>query len=152
MNTFKIILLSLLMSFSYSVFAQIEQEEPSEEIEEKIESRRVAYISTMLELTSKEAQAFWPTYNEYRENQKALKKDLRAIKKDDSSKAEVLVDKVLELEQQQFDLRKAFARDTQKLLGSERTLKLLNVERGFKEKMIRGLNDRKRKKKGRNNR
>ena len=43
---------------------------------EKIESLKIAFITKRLDLTSKEAQQFWPLYNEYNDKIKAIKKNL----------------------------------------------------------------------------
>ncbi len=41
---------------------------------EKIKSLKVAFITEKLSLTSKEAQSFWPVYNEFEEKRDALTK------------------------------------------------------------------------------
>lgn len=152
MNSIKIALLSLLLSLSFSSFAQSSQAESSREVEEKINTKRIAYISSILKLNTEEAQMFWPLHNEYRDKLKALKQEHKASKESDSSSPDRLLDTVLDLEQRQLNARKDFAKKVQNLLGAERTLKLIKAERGFKEQLIKGLNDRKRKRTQRSNR
>jgi hypothetical protein len=44
---------------------------------EEIEQKKVAYISSTLTLTTAEAQAFWPVYNEYQAELKSLRSNAK---------------------------------------------------------------------------
>ena len=47
---------------------------------EKVKALKVAYITEQLELTTDEAQKFWPIYNAFDENQSELRHEkMRAI-------------------------------------------------------------------------
>jgi hypothetical protein len=41
----------------------------------EIESYRIAYLTQKLDLTAEEAQVFWPIYNDWQNEQKALRKE-----------------------------------------------------------------------------
>jgi len=68
MKKIGIIICLAVFTFSFS-FAQ----EEKERIREKIKARKIAFITDKVGLTSKEAETFWPIYNEYA----TIKKDIR---------------------------------------------------------------------------
>ena len=49
---------------------------------EKIEVQKVAFITTQLELTTEEAQAFWPLHNEFSKTMKSLHNEKKENRKD----------------------------------------------------------------------
>ena len=53
--------------------ANAQDEQPSEKKQENIEALKVAFISKELDLTPDEAQKFWPQYNQYSKELKAIK-------------------------------------------------------------------------------
>ena len=108
-------------------------------VEDKLEARRVAYITNAIDLTSDEAQQFWPVYNDYRKEQKAMRGNEG---KDSSDKENMTLSEMFSKEQSHLDLRKKYADKFQSIVGEKRTVKLLNSERRFKEGMIRGLQGR----------
>ncbi|HTB99483.1 MAG TPA: hypothetical protein VK705_02255, partial [Ferruginibacter sp.] len=69
----------LLPFFSY---AQDKQDR-----KDRVETMHIAYLSDKLNLTSAEAEKFWPIYNQYKADQDALRKqrqnDIQAVKKAD---------------------------------------------------------------------
>ncbi len=131
-------LLFYLMLFSVITIPLIGQSKTSE-IEDRLESRRVAYITQELDLTVEEAQAFWPVYNKYRDDRKALREQHGLIK--DDNKQMKLAD-VFAHDEKALELKKGFANQIVDILGEERTLHLLTSERRFKERMIKGIQGR----------
>src|SRR5687768_7964578 len=68
---------------------------PRPESKEKIEAMKVGYITQKLDLTSKEAQSFWPVYNEFNAEIDKIKKE-RKSKFEDRPEIESLNDKQVE--------------------------------------------------------
>jgi hypothetical protein len=121
MKKYLLILIIILGSFSF-VSAQNGQRA------EKVQELKIAFITQKLQLTSAEAEKFWPVYNSY-ENEI---KQLRATNKNGD---------VLDNEQKLLDIRKKYKPSFEKVLGAQRANDLYNVERDFRNVLIRRLKD-----------
>jgi len=117
----------------------VAQERPGS-IEDRLESRRIAYISDAIQLSPEEAQAFWPVYNGFTKEQKSLKKAY--YPEGERDKTSMTLDRVLEYDQKVLDLKKKYTVQIEAIIGSERTVKLLQARRKFQEKMLKGLRER----------
>ncbi|MGZ4048808.1 MAG: hypothetical protein ACXVNN_05550 [Bacteroidia bacterium] len=96
---------------------------------EKIQSLKIAFITQKLQLTPDEAQKFWPIYNQYDQEIKALQ----------------LNDKngpVIENEEKLLNIRKKYVSSFEKVIGPEKVNRLFNAERDFREILIRRLQNR----------
>ena len=72
-NIKQLIIVSLLVLITTLNFAQNGQR--LNKIKDKINAQKVAYITRELDLTPQEAQQFWPVYNEFETQRKAINKD-----------------------------------------------------------------------------
>jgi len=112
---------------------------------EKIKSLKVAFITEKLDLSSKEAEAFWPIYNDYEKKREALRqnkrKEIKAKMKNadelSEKEANVLLAKYLRFEEEEEELDKIFLEDTSKVISAKKTLLLLRSEDEFKRQLIR---------------
>ena len=72
----------------------------SDEKRKKIESQKIAYITKALDLSSEEAQVFWPVYNNFSDEMKSIKEKIRdnmsSMRKDRSSLTEKQVGEIME--------------------------------------------------------
>jgi len=60
---------------------------------ERIQALKISFLTEKLDLTTKEAEAFWPVYNAYDSNSRKYKYvDMRAIRKEIKENAETLSD------------------------------------------------------------
>ena len=89
------------------------------------ESLRIAYITKELNLTSTEAEKFWPVYNMYIAEIKKTKKD------------NVLAADPLLLEEQVLNIKKKYKENFRKILGSEERANKLFIAENEYGKMIR---------------
>jgi len=111
---------------------------------EKIKSLKVAFITEKLDLSSKEAEAFWPVYNDYEEKRNALRKKERTqirskLKNSDElseNESKDLLEKYLRFEEEEEELDKAFLNDVNKVISAKKTLLLLRSEHEFKRQLI----------------
>ena len=111
----------------------------------KIKSLKVAYITEKLSLDSKEAQEFWPIYNEYEEKRHALiRKEHSQIKdklesSDDLSEEESkkLLTLKISIEEDEEELDKAFLIKVSKVTSAKKALLLLKAEEDFKRDLIK---------------
>jgi Skp family chaperone for outer membrane proteins len=136
-NLKKTILVAILLISSLS----FGQNRPDRE---KIKSLKVAFITESLDLSSKEAQAFWPIYNQYEENREALRQKERTqirskIKSADElseKAAKDLLEKYISFEDEEEALDKAFLKKVSVVISAKKTLLLLRSEEEFKRQLI----------------
>ncbi|MBT6808769.1 MAG: hypothetical protein HOA52_04710 [Flavobacteriales bacterium] len=116
----------------------------SDKKREKIESQKIAFITNQLDLTSEEAQVFWPVYNEFSKEMKSLhnekKENSKEIRKNienmsDSEIAKVL-EKIFVIEQKELDVKKKYNLKFQKILSTQKVAKLYRSEREFKKELL----------------
>lgn len=126
-------LLIFALSFSFA------QENEEETIRDKIKARRVAFITDKLALSSKEAQVFWPIYNEYRAAEKTIrKKNKRFGKLSEMTDQEIeqAIDERLSKEMQLVQLKSDFVTNIKSVLPIKKVAKLFRAERKYKEWML----------------
>ena len=133
----------ILLFVSISTFAQLDKEKSyTKKISEKLKALKVAHITEQLDLTKKEAEAFWPIYNAHEEEkhkhfESSMKKrkDLD-IEKLTESEAEALLKEVQANEEAKVKSEKAFIEKLSKVISYKKIVKLMHAERTFKRKMI----------------
>lgn len=139
----KIFYLVLFFSFCF-IFSSHSQRKSKE----KIKALKIAYITERLELTSEEAQDFWPIYNDYNNKQNEIKiKNREAIKKllntrghIDSIKAEEAKNAIfLNLKNDKVlnKLKTDFISKMKDIIPYNKILKLQIVEMEFNKKLMR---------------
>jgi hypothetical protein len=111
---------------------------------ERIEAIKVAFITKKLDLTTEEAQKFWPVYNNY---QKELMELMRK-RREDRQKTDIAPnDKInadLTYESKMLELKKKYKKSYLKAIPAEKVLLLYQAEREFREHLIKQLNHRRR--------
>lgn len=130
----------ILLVFSITCsFAQ------SKERRDKIKSLKVAFLTERLELSAKEAQQFWPVYNDYENKRDALRKKERTQIRNKIRDAANLTEKeaanlltqYLSFEEEEEELDKSFLKDISKVISAKKTLLLLRSEEEFKRQLIK---------------
>lgn len=117
---------------------------------DKIKSLKVAFITERLDLTSKEAQAFWPLYNKYEEDREALRHneffEIRSKIKDanalSENEAKSTLNKYLSFEAKEENLKRDYLNAVSKAISAKKTLLLLRSEEEFKKQLIRQYRER----------
>lgn len=112
---------------------------------EKIKTLKIAFVTEKLNLSSSEAESFWPIYNEYQEKREALRHKERTqirakIKEADAlteKEADALLDKYLRFEAEEEVLDKNYLEKISKVISSKKTLLLLKSEEEFKRQLIK---------------
>ena len=120
------------------------------EKDEKIEALKVGFITKELNLTSAEAEKFWPLYNEMEDKMKEIRQSCRKINhemRDSEDKisnedAKKKLNTLFENEQKELDLKKEYSEKFIKLIGEKRTLKLLSLEHEFRRVLLERLKER----------
>lgn len=116
---------------------------------EKIEAAKIAFITKELELTTEEAQKFWPVYNQKEDELKSLHKEMRKKHKDrepgemSDAELEKHMDEMFELKQKELDIEKKYHAEFKKVLPVKKVGKLYMAEREFKHEVLKELRERK---------
>ncbi|MDF4202658.1 hypothetical protein PXD56_06820 [Maribacter sp. SA7] len=134
----KLIIIICLCATSFS-FAQKKQDW------EKINTLKVAFITEKLSLNTKEAQDFWPVYNEYQEKRNVLRRkshnQIRGKIKDADAltekEAENLLALHIQIEEEEEALDTSFLNKISKVITAKKTLLLLRSEEEFKRQLMK---------------
>lgn len=147
---YKIIVLTFLFAVFISGISLSQGKEPVCRMRsEKIKAQKVAFITEKLDLTSEEAQIFWPVYNEYEKEKEKLYDEKRKLMKNIMRNFEILkdadieiaADKLLELDVSDAKFRQQYYEKFKTVLPIRKVVKLQQSEHDFKHyllKQIRG--------------
>lgn len=139
----KWIICGIFMIASFSVsFAQTDAPF-RQNMEDRIESQRIAFITERVQLSPAEAQQYWPIYNDYRAREKELKAAKapgKVLLDMNDQEAEAYISKVLEIEKQELEAKHAYIKQVQTVLSPRKVLRLFAAERKFKEELVRRIN------------
>ena len=146
------ILLLFILFTSFQLHAQ------HHERRERMKAIKTAYLTEKLNLSSQEAEKFWPIYNKYEREifgykvqkpRKELKRvqELEASGALDESRAEKSLETLFQYESELALTKKKMFQELQGILSSDRILKLYRAELDFNKKLLseirkRGINDR----------
>ncbi len=148
----KIILTSIVLFAVASLcFAQPRREM----VDEKIQSMRIAFITSKLNLTPEESQRFWPIYNQFHAEEKALRKSQRSkgdLMTMTDAEAEALVMQNLEVEEKVIQLKRDNIQQLKMAIPIKKIAMLQRVEREFKTQLLRQMRKNGDKRDGRKNR
>lgn len=112
---------------------------------EKIKSLKVGFITEKLSLSAKDAQEFWPVYNEYEEKRDALRKreyhqiksKIKDVETLTEKEATQLLKQHIQLEEEEEALDNEFLKEVSSVITAKKTLLLLRSEEEFKRQLIR---------------
>ena len=120
---------------------------------EKIKALKVAHITEQLDLTAKEAQAFWPVYNanqevHYKLRHNKVRNRLEELSSPESetkiteTEAKELLEKISKIEDDNYQTEKEYYQKLSSILSSTKILKLKFAEYSFRSKMIKEFKSR----------
>jgi Skp family chaperone for outer membrane proteins len=125
----KILLLATLFLSGFFV-ASAQEDQPVDEAaamkNEKIQALYVAYVTKELNLTSEEAQKFWPVHTQFENELRAVKKDLPELDK----------------EQARLNIKKKYQGNFNSILGNKRCERFFGMNANFKRKLMERLKNR----------
>lgn len=113
---------------------------------DRVEQLRVAFINRKLELSTEEAEKFWPVYNEYNDKIKAIRKNLRMNYRNkegslSEQEAEDLYQLDLKSKQAEVDVHKLYSDRIKNIIGVKKSVRLRVAEEQFKREMINTIKD-----------
>lgn len=129
----KKLLMMLLMLFSVTVFAVAQDDKADDEKQGggRLYALFVAYATKELNLSSDEAQKFWPVYNQYRGEIRKTRQDGKAGNK-----------KEIEIEESLLNIRKRYDGEFGKVLSKEKANRVFQIEKKFAAQAQRELLER----------
>lgn len=151
---FHIILISAMTLVSASAFAQPQGQgnvpdmnQFAKQWQERIESEKIAFLTSEMSLTPAEAQAFWPVYNQaQKEQQQAVEESFKLFGQLDAAiregKSEKEIDSLLEAYTRanaKRDVSAKYLKEYQKILSSEKVARLFLGEEKFRQSQIHRL-------------
>lgn len=144
--------LIILSTFVFQpLMAQGEKKPPfRDEKKEKIKAHKIAYITERLQLTSQEAEKFWPVYNEHEALVEKSHKEFRKshmfepeeIEEMTEGDANKFIDDQIIHEQKLFELRKEFITKLRGVIPPKKILMLMEAEKDFKVEIMRKVSGR----------
>jgi hypothetical protein len=146
-NFTRILGISALLIITVQIlFAQGGRRGPMmEENKEKIKAHKIAFITERLNLTTQEAEKFWPVYNEheaimnnfhkeFRKNHKFEPEDIEAMS---DTEVNSFIDDQFKHEQQAFSHRKEFIEKLRGVIPPKKILMLMETEKDFKVELMK---------------
>ena len=144
LNNMKHILIILLF-ISTGLLAQNDRND-------RIKALKTAFITERLDLSSAEAEKFWPKFNAYEKKMEALRKNERQeilIKfsggMDAMTEAEAssLTDKSIAFREKEIGNRKQLIQDLRSVISAKKIIRLIKTEDDFKRKLLERMKQRK---------
>ena len=141
-----LLILSVLM-FSVSVSGA--QDKGKKDWNDRWKAEKIAYLTDAMDLSSAEAEKFWPVYNKCEcEKKRSFKAVIEAYKaldealqngKDDSE-VKKLLDKYLDAQDFGKDIDRKYVAEYRKVLPDKKVAKLYVAEEAFRRQQIHKLN------------
>lgn len=111
---------------------------------DKVKTLKVAFITEELELTSKEAQDFWPIYNAHEEQMEKLRRNEREqfggkhinVTELSEKEAEQILESIQNLQSKKVEIDNAFIAKLKNVLPSKKIVQLIRAEEQFKRRLL----------------
>jgi len=126
--------------FCLNLFAQDDDADDSKG--DFIRTEKIGFFTKNLNLSSQQAQLFWPVYDEFEMKQRNINRELRQISKKlqgsthSTKDINAIESRFLELKKQQDALFFTYHDKFKAILGTEKTLKLYQAEVLFKSYLL----------------
>lgn len=124
------------MLLSFSVFAQSNSRE---ERFKRIEAAKIGYITEHLRLSPQEAERFFPIYNQYRNEMRALYRAKRQRIKNDLQNKSI---NEIEFDAKIIACKKKYREAFKKVVSPAKASQFFVVEREFREQLFKELQER----------
>lgn len=139
-----LIVIFIIPSFVLAQKGKGKDRENRMEHKEKIEAQKVAFITDKLDLTTEEAEKFWPVYNANKDKIENERKEFKGeqsftpeeIKEFSDDEALKFIQSQLDHEQRMLDMRSAFHNQLLDVLSAQKVLRLFKVEKEFRVELM----------------
>jgi hypothetical protein len=124
------------------------QDKGKNDWQDRWKAEKIAFLTDAIDLTSAEAEKFWPVYNKCESEKrscfiavmdayKALEDAINAGK--DESELHILLDKYIESQEYGKDIEKKYVEEYRKILSDKKVAKLYIAEESFRRQQIHRL-------------
>lgn len=136
-NFLKIFGVLLMMTLFTNAYSQAQS---------KIESYKIGFFTEKLQLTPTESQAFWPLYNQYKDNLQAVKRDNFARPKTltllSDEEIEGFFEDYLNGQEEEIELRRNFYKELKTIFSPRKAVMVFFVEREFNQRLLQTMSNR----------
>jgi hypothetical protein len=141
----------LMLSLSLLLFATITLFAQNNELK-KIKALKTAFITNALDLSSSEAEKFWPVYNNYDKNIYTLKtlqsrqivrkiKLAGGVKNLSENDAQQLLDKFIAIDTNVANEKKKLQNNLTGIISSKKMIMLMVAEQNFNKELLKRLRE-----------
>lgn len=109
------------------------------EMSEKLKAKKIAYIIESLDMTAEESEQFWPIYNEYKDEMKALHSDARVNTDMSEEEAKAYLSARLDRDRTEIKLKEEYNERFLSVISAKKLVKLSYAERKFKHEMLNDI-------------
>ena len=106
---------------------------------ERVEQMRIAFLTHRLNLSTEDAQHFWPVYNNFRVDLALLRKNFFP---NDGAEHHLDADRQLEFEQKKLDLKKRYKPIFEQAIGKDKVNLLVTAEDDFRKMLMQTMRNR----------
>ena len=138
---------SITMLFLLVGLSSIAQKDGNkQDREEQIKAQKIAFISNALNLTPKEAEVFWPVYNEYeakievtRKQRRKLHKVLKNMNELSDDEAYAKTGELFAIDQEESSIRIEYLGRFAEVLNKKKAAKVFYAEERFKRELLKKI-------------
>lgn len=135
----------LLLTMCGSLYSQTKTGDKTD----KLKSYKIAFITEKLQLSPKEAQVFWPIYNEYEAKKQAIQDEelkttnyyIQLGDKISEKEASEISDKLIAYQKREAQLAEEYNTRFKSVLPASKVLKLYQAEVQFKRQLLKRLRE-----------
>ena len=139
-------LYTTILFLCFGIFIGVAQKGQSKE---KIKKLKIAYFTEHLDLSTKEAEQFWPIYNAYDDKNHELrvtgflkiKKEVKDMDQISESEAVQILARLEKLEDEMHENKKVLMKKLKKILPAKKIIRLKKAERDFNRKLMKQFRD-----------
>jgi len=112
---------------------------------ENFEAQKIAYLTSKANLTPEESARFWPVYNKFEEEKRAIKKQMKAeingTKKDFATLSDSEVERnmldMLDLRQKEIEIERRSFQEFKKVLPVKKVALIITGEKEFYQQVLK---------------
>lgn len=118
---------------------------------ERLDAYKIAFYTKRLNLTSQEAERFWPVYNEYQDKKNDIQQQRILLARNSNQNSVNMSDKeltdagdkLISLHMEEANLALEFHKKFKEILSPEKVLRLYQAENQYRLTLLNELRDRK---------
>ena len=138
-----VIVVLIIVSVSGSVLAQNANLD-------RLNAYKIAFFTRRLNLTPREAEKFWPVYNEFQNNRNKIQQERGQLNRNFNQEASLMSDeqlsaagdKLIELEVRETELAVTFHKQLKGILPPVKILRLYQAENQYRMQLLKELQER----------